>query len=104
VLVLGSGGVFTELLSDSVTLLPPWTRESIASALGGLKVAKLLAGYRGKPPGDVPALIDTVLNVTRYATANLATLIEIDVNPVIVGPAGLGAVAVDAMIRLKTLA
>jgi acetate---CoA ligase (ADP-forming) len=52
----------------------------------------------------VPALVDAVLNVARYATANLETLIEIDVNPVIVRPAGLGAVAVDAMIRLKTLA
>ena len=47
------------------------------------------------------ALIDTVLNVTRYGAANLSTLIEIDVNPVIVRPAGFGAVAVDVMIRLK---
>ena len=29
VLVLGAGGVLTELLSDSVSLLPPWTRESV---------------------------------------------------------------------------
>ncbi len=101
ILVLGAGGVFTELLADSVTVLPPWTRGSIASALKGLKAAKLLAGYRGKPPGDMDALIDTVLNITRYGAAHLATLIEIDVNPVIVRPAGFGAVAVDVMIRLK---
>jgi len=101
--VLGAGGVLTELLADSVTLLPPWTRGSIESALSRLKVFKLLAGYRGKPPGDVDALIDTVQGVTRYATANLAALTEIDVNPVIVRPAGLGAVAVDVLIRLKKL-
>ncbi len=101
ILVLGAGGVFTELLADSVTVLPPWTRGSIASALKGLKAAKLLAGYRGKRPGDMDALIDTVLNVTRYGAAHLSTLIEIDVNPVIVRPAGFGAVAVDVMIRLK---
>jgi len=104
VLVLGTGGVLTELLSDSATLLPPWTRGSVEEALKGLKLARLLAGFRGKPPGDVDALIDTVLNVARYATANLSTLVEIDVNPVIVRPAGCGAVAVDALIRLKTLA
>ncbi|MGO9512954.1 MAG: acetate--CoA ligase family protein [Steroidobacteraceae bacterium] len=104
VLVLGAGGVLTELLSDSVTLLPPWTHGSVESAVRSLKIAKLLAGYRGKPPGDVDALIDTILNVTRYASANLAALIEIDVNPVIVRPAGKGAVAVDALIRLKQLA
>jgi acetyl-CoA synthetase len=101
VLVLGAGGVLTELLSDSVTLLPPWTRESVKAALRGLKVGKLLGGYRGKPAGDLEALIDTVLNVTRYASANLATLVEIDVNPVIVRPKGSGAIAVDVMIRLK---
>lgn len=101
VLVLGAGGVLTELLAQSVSLLPPWTRESVASELSRLSVAKLLAGYRGKPAGDVAALIDTILGVARYAAANHETLIEIDVNPVIVRPVGLGAVAVDTMIRLN---
>jgi acetate---CoA ligase (ADP-forming) len=101
VLVLGAGGVFTEIISDSISLLPPWTPESIESALRHLTIGKLFNGYRGKPAADVKALIDTVLCVTRYASANLPTLIEIDVNPVIVRPAGLGAVAVDTMIRLR---
>jgi len=101
VLVLGSGGVFTEILSDSVSLLPPWTRASIESALQRLTIGKLLGGYRGKPAADVDALIGIILSVARYATDNSATLVELDVNPVIVRPAGLGAVAVDTMIRLK---
>jgi acetyl-CoA synthetase len=103
VLVLGAGGVLTEILSDSVSLLPPWTRSSIESALGRLTVAKLLAGYRSKPAGDVDALIDTILCVARYAADNLTALVELDVNPVIVRPEGLGAVAVDTMIRLKRI-
>jgi acetyl-CoA synthetase len=101
VLVLGAGGVFTEILSDSVSLLPPWTHASIESALRRLTVAKLLAGYRGKPAADVDALISTILSVARYAADKLPVLVELDVNPVIVRPAGLGAVAVDTMIRLK---
>ncbi len=104
VLVLGAGGVLTEILSDSVSLLPPWTRESIGSALHRLTIAKLLGGYRGKPPADLEALIDTVLCVARYAAAHVDTLVEIDVNPVIVRPVGKGAVAVDTMIRLKKFA
>jgi acetyl-CoA synthetase len=100
VLVLGAGGVLTEILSDSVSLLPPWTRPSIESALGRLSVAKLLAGFRGKPAGDVDALISTILSVARYAADNVTALVELDVNPVIVRPEGLGAVAVDTMIRL----
>jgi len=101
VLVLGAGGVFTEILSDSVSLLPPWTRESIGAALHRLTVAKLLSGYRGKPPGDVCALVDSILGVARYASAHAATLVELDVNPIIVRPLGKGAVAVDAMIRVR---
>src|ERR1019366_10478533 len=95
VLVLGAGGVFTEIMSDSVSLLRPWTHASIESALRRLTVGKLLGGYRGKPAADVGALIGTILGVARDASDNLAAVIEIDVNPVIVRPAGLGAVAVD---------
>jgi acetate---CoA ligase (ADP-forming) len=104
VLVLGAGGVFTEIMSDSVSLLPPWTRASVESALDRLTIAKLFRGYRGKPAADVDALIETILCVARYAAANVAALIEIDVNPVIVRPAGKGAVAVDTMIRLRRFA
>jgi acetyl-CoA synthetase len=102
VLVLGAGGVLTELLADSVTLLPPWTRDSIIAGLDRLRAAPLLQGYRGKPAGDIAALVDLILGVARYASANLAELVEIDVNPVIVRPLGLGVVAVDTLIRLNS--
>jgi acetyl-CoA synthetase len=103
VLVLGAGGVLTEMLSDSVSLLPPWTHASVEAALKRLTIRKLLAGFRGKPAADVGALIDTILGVARYAAENASELVEIDVNPVIVRPAGLGAVAVDTMIRLQQI-
>lgn len=99
-LLIGAGGVLTEMLRDSVTLLPPYTESSIAAAIDRLKVSKLLAGFRGKPAGDVPALISTVLACCQYAQARLDSLIELDINPVIVRPVGKGAVAVDALIRL----
>jgi acetyl-CoA synthetase len=101
VLVIGAGGVLTELLADSVTLLPPFSPEAVRSALQELKLAKLLGGFRGKPAGDLDALVELVSGIARYAAAQLSTLQEIDVNPVIVRPAGKGAVAVDALIRLK---
>src|SRR6267154_1151186 len=100
-LVLGAGGVLTELLRDSVSLLPPFTAAAIEAAFGRLKLARLLAGYRGRPPADVAALVQTALACTRYAAANLERLVELDLNPVIVRPQGSGAVAVDALIRLE---
>jgi acetate---CoA ligase (ADP-forming) len=100
VMVLGAGGVLTELLRDTVTLLPPFTATAIESALKRLTVWKLLSGYRGKPPADIPALVAAALACGRYAEANVNTLVELDINPVIVGPEGQGAVAVDALIRL----
>ena len=99
-LVLGAGGVLTELLRDSVTLLPPFTAADIGAALARLRIAPLLGGFRGRPAADVPALIETTLGCTRYALANLERLVELDLNPLIVRPRGHGAVAVDALIRL----
>jgi hypothetical protein len=99
-LVLGAGGVLTELLRDSVTLLPPFTAPTIRAALGALRVGRLLDGFRGGPRGDVAVLVQAVLACTRYALANLERLAELDLNPVIVRPEGRGAVAVDALIRL----
>jgi hypothetical protein len=49
----------------------------------------------------LPALIAAVLAIAGYAEAQLETLLELDVNPIIVRPAGCGAVAVDALIRLR---
>ena len=54
----------------------------------------------GKPAGDVPALVEAILAVARYAAAHLDSLAELDVNPIIVRPSGHGVVAVDALVRI----
>jgi acetyl-CoA synthetase len=99
-LVLGAGGTMTELLRDTVALLPPFTADKIQRGLARLGLARLLAGYRGKPAADVPALIEVALACTRYAESQRDRLLELDLNPVIVRPAGRGAIAVDALVRL----
>lgn len=99
VLALGSGGILVELVGDSRLLLLPASRGEILAALDGLKVARLIAGYRGKDAGDREAVADAVLAVQDYALAEGAGLAELDVNPLLVRPAGQGAVAADALIR-----
>jgi len=96
-LTLGAGGVLTELLQDSATLILPATGDEIRAALEGLRIAPLLSGYRGKPAADIEAIVAAALALTRFAEATPG-LIELDVNPLMVGPRG--AVAVDALIRL----
>ena len=99
-LLVGSGGVLVELIGDSKLMLLPASRAEVAEAIGALKVAKLLAGFRGKTAGDVEAAIDAVMAVQDFALTHAGGLLEIDVNPLIVRPKGKGAVAVDALIRL----
>ncbi len=101
-LTLGSGGVLVELLQDSRTLLFPVTPGDVRSALMDLKCWPLLCGFRGKAPGDIAALESSVMSVVAYAEANASTVIEIDVNPILVLRQGFGVLAVDALIRQST--
>ena len=98
-LTVGAGGVLVELLQDSRTLLLPVQRHEVQSALESLRMAPLLRGFRGRPAGDLPALVDAVMAVADYAQANASGLLELDVNPVLVMPQGV--LAVDALIRLQ---
>lgn len=98
-LTLGAGGVLTEILRDSATLILPAPRDAIRDALLSLRIAPLLNGYRGAPPADMDALLDAIEAIAAYAESQAPRLLELDVNPLIASPSG--AVAVDALIRLE---
>ncbi len=99
-LVLGSGGALVELVRDSRTLLLPTTRDDVAGALDSLAVARLIAGYRGRPEGDREAVIEAVLAIAAFAQERRGRLAELDVNPLMVLPRGRGVVVADVMIRM----
>lgn len=101
-LTLGAGGIWVELLKDSVTLLLPASVADIHSALQSLKIWPLLSGFRGRPPGDVDALVAAIAAIVSYGEANVGQLLELDVNPLLVLPQSRGVVAVDALIHLGT--
>ena len=98
-LVIGSGGVMTELLNDTALVMMPFTRDEMDSALSTTKVNTLITGFRGQPQGDRDALLDLVMMLQDYAVSREDEIDEIDLNPVLVRPAGQGVVAVDALIR-----
>jgi acetyl-CoA synthetase len=98
-LVVGAGGILTELLADSATVLLPASRADIEAALGSLKVSRLINGYRGKA-GDLSATLDAIEIIARFAADNATTLEELDINPLMVLEPGKGAIAADALVRM----
>ena len=99
VIIIGTGGIYTELMNDSVTLLLPLTKSIILKAINQLKISKLLKGYRGKPKGDIEAIVQTIMKLGTFAGKNASHLIEADINPLIVRPKGKGVIAADALIH-----
>jgi acetate---CoA ligase (ADP-forming) len=102
VLTIGAGGVFVDLLDDSTILLLPTNRADIRAAIESLKIASLIAGYRGAPAGDMNEVVQLVVGVADYVADNATRLEELDLNPVLVLPEGEGVIAVDAFIRTRS--
>jgi hypothetical protein len=101
-LVVGLGGVWTELLDDVAVIPLPADAERVGRALGELRGAPLLVGGRGRPGVDVAAAASLAARLgTLLLERSLAT---IECNPVLVGGPGEGAVAVDAAIRTRARA
>jgi len=98
VLTLAAGGVLTEILQDSVSLLLPTSEAEITHALSLLNMAPLFHGYRGKPAADVKKIVQIVQNLQVFCTKHRDTLFEVEINPLICTPDR--AVAVDALIRI----
>ena len=97
VLTLAAGGVLTEILRDSASLLLPVTEEEIDAAFERLRIAPVLRGYRGRPAADRAAIRRAVLAVQAYVTAHAGAVDEVEINPLIC--TATGAVAADALIR-----
>ncbi|MEM9734756.1 MAG: acetate--CoA ligase family protein [Pseudomonadota bacterium] len=95
-MTIGAGGVLTELLDDTATLLLPATEEELRQALASLKVGRILKGYRQSDATDIDALVANILCIASYAVANAHRLVELDVNPLFASQ--FGSVAVDALI------
>ncbi|HTZ09247.1 MAG TPA: acetate--CoA ligase family protein, partial [Acidimicrobiales bacterium] len=94
--LVGTGGVFAEILADVAVRPLPLDRRDAEEMVRSLRGFPLLAGARGRPRLDVKALVDVVLAVARLAGGCGGRLAELDLNPVVVRPAG--AVAVDALV------
>jgi acyl-CoA synthetase (NDP forming) len=100
IVVLAAGGIFTEIYRDSVMHLAPVDLDGARQMIDALKATQILKGARGRPKGDIEALAQAVVAVSKLAASG--EIIEAEINPVMVLPQGEGVVAVDALIRVKT--
>ena len=98
VLTIAAGGVLTELLTDSVSMLVPSTAADVEQALGQLRVTKLLNGFRGQPAANINAIVDAVMAVQRYVIEHAGRIEEVEINPLLCTTQT--AIAADALIRL----
>ena len=82
-LTMGVGGVLTELMQDTVSLLLPVTEADLQGCLEKLRIYKLLSGYRGQSGISMPALTDAVMKLCEWVEANLDQVAEVEINPLL---------------------
>jgi acetyltransferase len=100
-LMVGLGGVLTEVLHDVTHRFAPITQDDALEMIAELRGAKLLEGYRGAPPADVDALARAMVNLSWLIIDHRDRIAEVDVNPLFVREKGQGVVAADALVVLK---
>ena len=98
--MVGTGGVFTEILADTAVRPLPLDEADAYEMVRSLKGFSLLDGARGRPPADVDALVQVVMATATLAAALGDRLAELDLNPVVVLDRGRGAVIVDHLMIL----
>ena len=91
--MVGFGGIYVEVLKDTALRLAPLAPSDAEEMLGELRMAPLLHGVRGEAPVDIGALSEAICRVAQLGAA-LPDLVELEVNPLVVGPGGV--IAVDA--------
>jgi acyl-CoA synthetase (NDP forming) len=100
-LLVGGGGILVELIKDTASLLLPTTRDQVMQSIPQLKCAPLMTGFRGAPPADLNATADVILTVAKMIEDDPSSIIELEINPLMVLAEGQGVVAADALISLK---
>lgn len=96
----GLGGIFVEVLNDVRTEMAPLSHEEALAMVRGVRGASLFTGARGRQKGDVDALATLLVQLGEFGLANAGRFRALDLNPVIVKPAGEGVMVVDIALEV----
>jgi acetate---CoA ligase (ADP-forming) len=97
-IMVAAGGVLTEIARDRSLRVAPVDLATAHEMIAEVRSLIALAGYRGRPAGDLDALAHAIVALSQLAGD--ASIAEAEINPLIVRPAGEGVVAVDALVKL----
>jgi len=100
--VLGIGGVLAEIYGDAAVRPAPLDVALAREMIDEVKGLAPVRGYRNMPKGDLDALANALVAVSRLALIDDPKVTEAEINPLLIGGEGDGVVAVDALIRLQT--
>ncbi len=100
VAMVGLGGIFIEVLKDVAFRRCPFDATEAERMIRSLKGFPLLDGVRGRPKADVAALAKALAALSAFAVAAGPHLAGVDVNPMLVLPAGQGCYAADAVVEV----
>lgn len=99
ILMFGLGGIYVEVLKDVSFRMCPVTPDEAREMIGEIRASALLRGARGEAPADIEAIVDAICRVSALAT-EFDDIAELDINPLIVGKRGAGAIAADVRIGI----
>jgi acetyltransferase len=98
VLLIGHGGTAAEVIGDRAIGLPPLNQVLAREMIDRTRVARLLGGYRDRPPADIEAVAAALVSLSRLA-ADFRDIAELDINPLLVDETGV--LALDARIIVR---
>ena len=99
-LTIGAGGILTEIVSDTSSLLLPSSEDEVLKCFNQLKVSKIVKGYRGFSGVDVNKIVDAIMKIQEFVLDNRDKVFEIEINPLLVTSSEV--IVADALIRKVT--
>jgi acetyltransferase len=99
VILFGQGGTSAEIVGDRAVGLPPLNTALAAELVSRTRIARLLDGYRDRPPADLQAIYQVLVALSQMVI-DLPELVELDINPLLADDRGL--IALDARVRVRT--
>lgn len=100
IVLLAAGGIFTEIYRDRSIRLAPVDLDTAHEMISELAISQIFRGFRNKPHGDMDALAQAIVALSRLAVDEEVNVIDAEINPLIINPVGHGVVAVDALVAL----